>query len=142
VADEKDGHSASLGERQKPPRHLAHLRDRPRRALDLRREDGLDRIHDHRARLLALHLREDAFEIRLRQQVQILRRHAQTLAAHLDLPLRLLARNVEHARTARAQLVSHFEQQRRFPDAGVAADEDEASRHDAAAEHAVKLRYP
>ena len=61
------------------------------------------------------------------------------LAAHLDLALGLLARDVEDGAARAAQQVRHLQQQRALADAGLAADEDHRAGHDAAAQHAVEL---
>jgi hypothetical protein len=78
----------------------------------LRREDGLNRIDDDSARPLALDFVENVFEVRLRQQKEVRGLDAEPLAAHLYLPLRLLARDVEHALVLPTQLVRDLQQQR------------------------------
>ena len=64
---------------------------------------------------------------------------AETVGTQLHLERRLLARDVQRLVVERLEARRDLEQQRRLADAGLAADEDERPRHDAAAEHAVEL---
>ena len=91
------------------------------------------------ARLQALDLLEDALERGLGHQVEPAALDAEPLAAQLDLALRLLARDVEHAAVGAAEQVRHLQQQRALADPRLAADQHQRARHDPAPEHAVEL---
>ena len=64
---------------------------------------------------------------------------AQPLAAALHLVLGFLARGVEHRADGAGEVRRRLQQQRGLADAGLAAEQHERARHDAAAEHAVEL---
>ena len=64
---------------------------------------------------------------------------AQPLAARLDLVLGFLAGAVEHRPDGAGERGRRLQQQRRLADAGLAAEQDQRARDDAAAEHAVEL---
>ena len=52
---------------------LPHLPDVSRRALEIAREDRLDRVDEHRLRAQRRARREDRLELRLRDQLHVLR---------------------------------------------------------------------
>ena len=84
--------------------------------------------------------REHRLEGVLGEHDQPVREQADPVGPQLDLPGRLLPRAVEHQFRARGGQASEvLEQQRRFADPRVAAEQDDASRHEAAAEHPVEL---
>ena len=64
---------------------------------------------------------------------------ADALGAHLDLGRRLLAADEQHAAAGGGDTVERLQQQRGLADAGLAADQHQRARHDAAAEHEVEL---
>src|SRR5207244_503546 len=96
VADEEGRHAAPLGQKHEPRGALAHLADASRRRLEPGQEDGLDRVHDERARPELGRVRLDDLEIRLREEVERLRSDAEPIRAQLDLGRRLLARHIAH----------------------------------------------
>jgi hypothetical protein len=93
------------------------------------RFDPLDGGHDSRERLLGEH-------------EQPLALYADSARAQLDLPLGLLARDVENIAAERRQRVRQLEQQRRLADSRLAAKQDDAARQEAAAEKAVEFVDP
>src|SRR6266508_2280579 len=79
--------------------------------------------------------------IRLREQVQVPRRDAQPVRAHLHLTRRLLPGDVKD-RAVRNRLrdaLERGEQERALADPGIAAEEDERPRHDSSTQDAVEL---
>jgi hypothetical protein len=83
-------------------------------------------------------LAQDLRQIGFREDEQVGGIHAEAIGAHLDLLQRLFARDVEHALRA-AKQHGQLEQQRRFADARVAADEHHAAGHDPATQHTAHL---
>ena len=82
---------------------------------------------------------EDALEARLGEQEERIVADAEPLAARLDLRLALLARGVEDGPDGAGEVRRGLQQQRRLADAGLAAEQDQRSGDDAAAEHAIEL---
>ncbi len=140
VADQEERDTGLLADAEQPRRRLAHLRDRSRRRADLRRVERLDRVDHADVRALALERGADGVEVRLREDLDLLRA-AEPRRAKLDLGRRFLAGHEERAPLAGDRGERHQEQ-RRLPDAGLTADEDERRRDEAAAEHAVELGNP
>ena len=128
-----------LRREQQLRRRLAHLPDAARRRLKLQREDGLHRVDDDQRRLDARDLLENALEAGFGEQIERRAADREPLAARLDLMLGLLARAVEDRAAAARHVRGGLQQQRRLADAGLAAEEDQRSRHDAAAEDAIEL---
>src|SRR5688572_2432259 len=96
VTDEDCGDVLALRGEEKLRSRLANLPDAAGSRLELQREDRLDRVNDHEARLQPDDFLEDALDTRFRQQVQRGRPDAESVTAALDLMLGLLARRVEH----------------------------------------------
>ena len=80
----------------------------------------------------------DPLHIRLAQHVQMLRQR-QPIGPQLRLAGRFFAGNIQHLQPCMASECDSLQQQRRFADARIAADKNERSRHDPAAEHAVEF---
>jgi hypothetical protein len=99
----------------------------------------LDRVDDDRARLQSLNLVDDVFEVRLGKDENVLCFDCEPLATQLDLPLRLFTGDIQHERSGGAESVRHLKQQRALANTGIAADQYERTRHDAAAEHAIEF---
>ena len=86
-----------------------------------------------------IELLEDALETRLGEQIQRRASDPEPLAARLHLMLGFLARAVEDRPDVARDVGRRLQQQRRLADARLAAEQHHRSRHDAAAEHAVKF---
>ena len=121
------------------PEASLHLRDAAGRGRDRRRKNRLHRVDHQKAGLDFLDVLENALQRGFAQDQQIRRGDAQTLGAHLDLARRFLAGNVETGDTFFAYGGKGLQQQRRFADTRVAADQDHRAGHQPAAEDAVKL---
>ena len=139
VADERDGHTGRLGELDQPRRALAHLRDAAGRRADGGPVDHLDRVDHREVGLRICDVCGDGVGIGLGQGQDAVGIHAQAVGPPPHLHERLLAGDVERPQTLAAQPVARLEEQRRLPDAGVAADQDGRAAHDPAAQHAVEL---
>ena len=138
MADEDRRDSRLLRHAQEPAGGLAHLRDGARRGSELRGVERLDRVDDAHVGPRRLERRADRRELRLGEDLDRLRA-AESRRAEADLRRRLLAGDEEDApRLAHGR--ERREEERRFPDAGLASDEDERRRDEPAAEHAIQLR--
>ena len=139
VADQQRRNVARLREPRELRGALAHLAHGARRRLQLLAEQRLDRIDGEHAELVARRdAREHRFDAGLREHVERRFADSETLRSQPDLLERLLARDVT-GRNSRREIRERSQQQRRFADAGIAADQHDAARHEAAAEHAVEL---
>ena len=123
MADEEERDTGLLADAEQPRSGLAHLRHRPGRRADLRRVERLDRVDHADVGSLALQRGADGVEVRLREDLDLLR-SAEPRRAKLDLGRRFLAGHEERAPLAGDRGERHQEQ-RRLPDAGLTADEDE-----------------
>ena len=122
-------------------RAFAHLGDRAGRGLQRVGPQRLDRVDDRDARLRRLESREDALELRLRQQAQCTRLQSEAPRAERDLLRRLFAADVER-RQAGGNGVQRLQEQSGLADARVAAEQRDLARHHPAAERTVELRLP
>ena len=140
VADEEDRDPGLLGHAQQPRGRLTHLRDGARRRAQLRRVERLDGVDHADVRPDGFERRADAFELCLGEDRDV-RCAAQALGPELDLRGRLLAGDQE-CRPALADRAQRAQQQRRFADTRLTADEDERGGNEPTAEHAVELGDP
>jgi len=132
-----------LGEPHQLMRRRAHLADRPRRALDQVRMHRLDRIdHQQRGRLVLPERRENIPHRRRRRQPH--RRPAQPKPkrAQPHLVRRLLARQIHDGFPRPRHVRRDLEQQGRFPDPRIAADQRRRPRHQPAPDRPVELGNP
>ena len=141
VADDKNGKSLFLGDAHYPHRAFAHLRDAARRGGYARIAHGLDGVNDRNVRLQLIDCGDDAVDIRLGKDIDVLPIDAETHRAQLELALTFLTGDVKYlpSRTCRS---AHLEKQRRLADTRRTADKNERARDGSAAKHTVKLRYP
>ncbi len=139
VADQERRDVLALRREQQLRRRFADLPDAARRRLELERVDRLNRVDDHERRLDARHLLEDALEARFRQQIERRLADLETLTPRFDLVFRFLAGAVQHRPDRPRHVRGGLEQQRGLADARFAAEQDERSGDDAAAEHAIEL---
>ena len=116
-----------------------HLPDAAGRRLEFQREDGLDRIDDDEGGTQPRNLFEDALEAGLRQDVERRAFDAEALAPRLDLMLRFLARAVQHRPGGLREVRGGLQQQRRLPDARLAADQHQRPGDDAASKYAIEF---
>src|SRR5690606_38388419 len=142
VTDQEDGGAGVLRIPLEPGRALPDLAHVPGRAFQLRRVDRLDRVDDERGRRALVRRREDTVQLRLAEEHDIARPAAQAVGPEPDLRGRFLARDVERAVPRRLEPGRDLEQERALPDPGLAADQDERARDDAAAEHEVEFVEP
>jgi hypothetical protein len=147
VTDDDRRDPRGLGELHQPARALADLRKRARNRVEQRGVYGLDRIDREHRWALALSLRQDVsmrqdpLDVGLGDDRQRGSRRAHPSRAHRRLRDRLLARRVQHAAAA-GQPGERLDQQRRLADAGIAAEQHQATRDHAAAQHAIELTDP
>ncbi len=139
VADQKPRGAGRLGELQKLARRLAHLADRAGRGGEVGGEHRLDRVDDDDVGFCLLRVLDDAFEVVLGDDEELLLLDAHAVAAEFDLRGGFLAGDVEH-RLARARnLAQGLQQDRRLTDAGVAAQERHRAGDVARSQDAVEL---
>ena len=118
----------------------AHLADGARRALDLVGMHGLDRIdHQQRGRLHAVQRGENVAHRGGGGQLDRRLGQPQPVGPQAHLPGRFLAADVDRRLTGQGQLGRRLQQQGGFADARIAAHENGAARHDAAAQRPVQL---
>ena len=86
-----------------------------------------------------LYLLKDSFERGFAQNEQVRCCNAEPLRAHFDLPLRLLAGHVEASQTRLTDRGKGLEKQSRFSDTGVAADENDRTGNETAAQYPIEL---
>ena len=139
VPDEERRNVLPLRGKEQLRCRLADLADAAWRRLELQREHRLDRVDDDERRIEPPDLFEDPLEAGLREDVERRALHAEPLTSRLDLVLGLFAGAVEHGAEVVRKVCRRLQQQRGLADAGLAADQDQRSRNDAAAEHAVEL---
>ena len=140
MADQDDGRARALGEADQRLRRAAHLRDRAGRGFDHVGPHGLDRVDDDEARGRALgQRRDDVLDRGLGGELDRQRRQAEPLRAQPHLRDRFLAGNIDRAVAGLRQRRRDLDQQRRFADAGIAAEQQHRSAHEAAAGDAVEF---
>ena len=139
VADQKSRQAGFFGKHDDRAGCFPHLGDAAGRRRNRRRENRLHRVDHEQAGFDFFDMIENALERSLAQDEQIGRLDAEPLGAHFDLPRRFFAGHVETREPCLAHGGKRLQQQGRFADAGVAADEDHRAGHEAAAEDAVEL---
>ena len=142
VADEEDGRAGGLGLEQEAGGALADLADAAGGGLQRGGVGRLDGVHDHQAGPARGQLGLDLLHGGLGVDQQAVGPQAQPLAAELDLPVRLLARDVEHAQAPGRDRAGDLEEQGGLAHARFAAEQHQGAGHDAAAQHPVELRQP
>ncbi len=140
VADQEDREAALLGEADQLLRRRAHLGHRAGGGFQIVDIHGLDRIDDDDSRACrGLERGRDVADVGGRGQLHRRVLEAQARGAHADLVHGLFARNIGARRARLGERPRDLEQQGRFADAGVAADEEGRAGHEAAAGDAVEL---
>jgi len=138
VADQEYRRSDLLGEPHEAGGGFPDLGHAAGVALEAGVGDGLDGVDDRQARGLASNCLADGVQVVLGQQENARLEGAEALGPHADLVTRFLACDVEHLARA-GHLRRGVHEEGRFADAGLAADQDQAPRDDAATQHAVEL---
>ncbi len=140
VADEHQGEAAPLGEPDQLVRRRAHLGDGAGRGLERLDEQRLDRIDHHEfGRVAGGERGGDVADLGRDREPDRGLRDAETFGAEPHLVDRLFARDIDGAVAARRDAGGGLEQQRRFADARIAADQHGGTGHQSAAEHPVEL---
>src|SRR2546423_14849507 len=107
--------------------------------------NGLNRVDDDCDRLGFLSFGDDPLDRCLGEKADVLVRGAQAVGAKGDLSRRFFARDVEHGASPR-ELVSNLQQQRRFSDAWLSADESNSAKYQSSAQYAIesgdRCRHP
>jgi hypothetical protein len=115
----------------------------PGSGFDQVRPHGLDRIDDDQTRRFAFaKRRHDVLDRGLGGKLDLSARKAEPLGAKPHLRHRLFAGNIDRALLGAGQRRCHLDQQRRFADPGIAAEEQHGAAHEAAAGDAVELGDP
>ena len=141
VPDHENGRAGRLGQLAQARSALAHLADRPGGRVHLGDVDSLNRVDDQQVRFDRRDVFENGVEAGLGDQEQVRREFrfaGQPGRPHLDLPLGLFTRNVQHPLPG-GHGERHLQHQGRFADAGIAAHQHDRAGHQAAAQHARKL---
>jgi hypothetical protein len=140
VPDQQQRRARLLGMADQGAGRRADLADRAGGGIEVVRPERLDRIDHHQVGLARLaEGGEDVGEVGLAGEQHGGLRQPQALGAQADLGGGLLAREVERRAAAGRQRGAELEQQRRFADAGLAADQQRRAAHDAAPGHPVEL---
>ena len=104
---------------------------------------GLDRVDDHQTRRLAVgEGGDDVLDRGLGGKLDLRVRELQPLGAQPHLRHRLLAGDIDRAVAGASERGRDLEQERRFADPRIAAQEEDRSAHEAAAGDAVELGQP
>ena len=143
MADQDHGGALGLGEVDQELRAGPQLGDGAGSGLQQGRPHGLDRIdHDHVGAGPGLERGQNIAQIGFDAEREGGVRKSETLRAQADLRDRLLAGKVDHLLAAPAERRERLQQKGRLSDAGVAADNDRGSRHQAAAGDPVEFLDP
>jgi hypothetical protein len=137
VTDEDRRDAGLLCDPEQPRRGFAHLADRARRGAELGRVQRLHRVDHADLGALLLERRADGVKLGLGEEGDV-RGASEPFRAKLDLGRRLLP-GYEQRTSRRAHRAQRREQQRRLAHTGLAPDEHERGRDQAAAEDTVEL---
>jgi len=138
MADQDDRDAQVLGQAQQTGGSLADLADTARGRADLLDIQGLDRIDDRQLGPVLFQRRSDSLKIRCREQLHPFRRRAEAVGAQPDLLRRFFARDIERPGFWRQQ-TQDLQEQGRFADARVTAQQDQRTADKATAQHSVEL---
>ena len=120
-------------------RALAHLRHRAGGRGQLIGIDSLYRVDHRNIGLICLQRGENFFQANFSQHLDLGVEQPQAARTQRHLRAALLPRHVQGFLTAALQRIQRLQQQGRFADAGVAADQHDAALDDAATQDAVQL---
>ena len=102
-------------------------------------EDSLDGIDDEQPGFDLLNVAYDSLQRGFAENEQIGRGYVQAFGAHFYLTRRFFARNIKASESFLAYRRKGLQQQRRFSDTGIAADQNDRSRNEAAAQYSIEL---
>ena len=139
MADQKHRAARGLCHAHQQACAFAHLRYAARRARHVRSVHRLNGVDDHVIRLKLFPALFRRIHGVFAENQQIVAFNSESARAHLDLPRRFLAGDIQHPRARSRQIFRRLQKQRRFADTRVAAHQHERSFHHAAAQHTVKL---
>ena len=142
MADQDHAGAGELGEADQRLRRAAHLGHRAGRRFGGFGPHGLDRIDHHQGGTSSCGKRgDDVLDGGFRREFHRRVAQAQPFGAQPHLGRRLFAGNIDDALAAPRQRGAGLDQQGRFADARLAADQQHRARHEAAAGDAVKLGH-
>ena len=142
MADQKHRNPALLCESHKSGGTFADLADIAWRSFEIRREDRLDRVHDHDSRRMLRSSSKNGFEQRFANKRNLLRVRAQPIGTEFHLKRRLLTRHVKRGRPASLELGRHLQQDRTLANPRLTTDKHKRSRDDTTAQHEIELSDP
>src|SRR6266516_927312 len=125
VPDEQHGGPCFLREAHEPGRALPYLAHVPRRALELVRVGGLDRVDEHDAGAERVRVIGDRFEPRLAQHVHRARVDRQPRRPQPNLIGGLLTGHVQRGNSCLLEPRRALQQQRGLPDTGLSPHQDD-----------------
>ena len=138
MADHHDDGVRLLGQARELGCAVAHLCHRPRRRAELIGADRLDRVDHHDFGRRRLDGGDDALEADLGQQRHPAAIEPKAPCAQRHLRRRFFAAHIKHRQLLR-QMGQRLQQQRRFADTRITADQHHRARHQTTAEHAIKF---
>ncbi len=139
VAHEQHGGPRFLGEPHESRGALAHLANVAGRALQRLGVAGLDRVQEQHARAERRRVMQDGLEPGFAEHVHLAGVVREAIGAETQLLGGFLARHVQRRDAGALEAGGALQQQRRFPDPRLAADQDDRSGDHAPAEHEVEL---
>jgi hypothetical protein len=139
VADDDHGDAAGFGQADQVHAAIAQLRHRPRRGGQSGLVNHLHRIDDHHIRMHLIDLMGNPLNIGFSEHQKIFRIGSQPSGSHGDLLSRFFAGDVENFSAGRRQPICHLQQQSRFADPRLPADEHGRSADNSAAEHSIEF---
>ncbi|CAH0243474.1 hypothetical protein SRABI106_02455 [Rahnella aquatilis] len=132
MADHDDRHAARFSETGEVSRRFTHLRNRPRRRLDIRHVHHLNGVDHHQFRLFFIRYFANLLDAGFRQHIHVSRRQTQTVCTHRHLLQRFFPGDVQGFHVF-AEMTQNLQQQRTFTCAGVTTNQNRTARHYAAA---------
>ena len=140
VPDDEKGDVVFLCEPQKHAGRLADLGNTARCRGYTRIVHGLNRIDDHHLRFFLQNHLGDCVKIGLAVEFQVAADRSDPLCPEPDLAQRFLAGHIQNGMACIRNVLCDLQQQGRFADSRISADQNERPLHDPAAKHTVKLR--
>ena len=133
VSDEDDGYAARLGKTEQGSGTLTNLGDAAGTALHILGRNGLDGVDDHQLGLYFLDVFEDGFQRVLAEnkEIVVFVPFHNAFCPHLQLVGAFLTAHVEHTLVSQAK--HSLQRKRRFADAGLTAQQYDATRNQSAA---------
>ena len=142
VADQNQRGAGFLGEANQRLCRCAHLRHGARRGFHGVGPHGLDRVDHHEARHRAFGQGgDDVLDRGFRRKLHRRVGKPEAFGAQPHLRDRFLAGNIDRAMARAGEQAGRLRQQRRFADAGVAADQQHRAAHEPAAGDAIELGH-